>query len=180
MLCELLVYLDSPKVVAPTLKLLGAAKKQEEQIFYIYTLRNFNHGWSLDQRREFLAAVKRMDRYEGSSYMQRFVSFIRSDVVASLNDEEHLELASLIDTLGKNDDPILPAVTNRPHVRESTMEEVLAALDKAKDQPRNLDHGRQIFGAALCSRCHRLRGEGGTIGPDLQPALRPAIAGGIS
>ncbi|MCE9528603.1 MAG: c-type cytochrome [Planctomycetales bacterium] len=170
LLCELLVYLDSPKVIAPTLKLLGATKKQEEQMLYIYTLRNFNHGWSLDQRREFLTAVKKMDRYEGSSYMQRFVGFIRSDVVASLNDEEQRELASLIAKLGSNDDPILPAVTNRPHVHEWTMEEVLAALDKVKDQPRNLDHGRQVFGAALCSRCHRLRGEGGTIGPDLAGA----------
>jgi putative heme-binding domain-containing protein len=170
LLCELLVYLDSPKVIAPTLKLLSAAKKQEEQMFYIHALRNLNHGWSLDQRREFLTAVKKMDRYEGSSYMQRFVGFIRSDVVASLNDEEQRELASLIATLGKNDDPILPAVTDRPHVREWTMDEVLAMLDKAKDQPRNLDHGRQIFGVALCSRCHRLRGEGGTVGPDLAGA----------
>lgn len=170
LLCELLVYLDSPKVIAPTLKLLSAAKKQEEQMFYIYTLRNLEHGWSLDQRREFLAAVKKMDRYEGSSYMQRFVGFIRSDVLASLSESEQRELAPLIATLGKSDEPVLPAVTNRPHVREWTMEEVLAALDKAKEQPRNLDHGRQIFATALCSRCHRLRGGGGTIGPDLAGA----------
>lgn len=170
LLCELLVYLDSPKVIAPTLKLLAAAKKQEEQMFYIYTLRNLDHGWSLNQRLEFLAAVKRMDRYEGSSYMQRFVGFIRSDVLASMSESEQRELAPLIAMLGKSDEPVLPAVMNRPHFREWTMEEVLAVLDKAKDQPRDLDHGRQIFAAALCSRCHRLRGKGGTIGPDLAGA----------
>lgn len=170
LLCELLVYLNSPKVIAPTLKLLAAVKKQEEQMFFIYTLRNLDHGWSLEQRREFLASVKKMDGYEGSSYMQRFVGFIRSDVLASLSEPEQRELSPLIATLGKSDEPVLPAVTNRPHVREWTMEEVLAALDKAKDQPRNLDHGRQMFATALCSRCHRLRGEGGTIGPDLAGA----------
>jgi putative heme-binding domain-containing protein len=170
LLCELLVYLDSPHVVVPTLKLLSAAKRQEEQMFYIYTLRNLDHGWSLDQRREFLAAVKKMDRYEGSSYMQRFVGFIRSDVLASLSEDERRELVPLIATLGRSDEPALPAVTNRPHVRERKLEEVLAALDKSKEQPRDLDHGRQIFGVALCSRCHRLGGEGGTIGPDLAGA----------
>ncbi len=170
LLCELLVYLDSAKVIDPTLKLLSAAKKQEEQMFYIYTLRNLNHGWTLDQRREFLAHVKKMDRYEGSSYMQRFVGFIRSDVVASLTEQEQRELAPLIATLGKSDESPLPTVTNRPHVREWKLEEVLVALDKAKAQPRNLDHGREVFGIALCSRCHRLGGEGGTIGPDLTGA----------
>ncbi|MGI8982823.1 MAG: c-type cytochrome [Pirellulaceae bacterium] len=170
LLCELLVFLDSPRVIAPTLKLLAAARKQEEQMFFIYALRNLAHGWSLDQRRQYLSEVKKMDRYEGSSYMQRFVGFIRSDVLASLCEEEQRELAPLIATLGKSDEPALPAVTNRPHVREWKLEEVLAALDKTKEQPRNLDHGRQIFGAALCSRCHRLGGEGGTIGPDLAGA----------
>ena len=170
LLCELLVYLDSPKVIAPTLTLLSAAETQQEQMFYIYSLRNLNHGWSLGQRQEYLAAVKKMDAYQGSSYMQRFVGFIRSDVLASLSEEEQRELAPLIATLGKSDEPALPAVTNRPHVREWKLEEVLASLDKTKEQPRNLGHGRQIFGVALCSRCHRLGGEGGTIGPDLAGA----------
>jgi putative heme-binding domain-containing protein len=170
LLCELLVYLDSSRLIAPTLKLLADTGKQEEQMFYIYTLRNLNHGWSRDQRREYLAAVKEMDSYEGSSYMQRFVGFIRSDVLVSLSEVEQRELAPLIATLGKRNEPALPAVTNRPHIREWKLEEVLASLDKAKEQPRNLDHGRQIFGVALCSRCHRLGGEGGTIGPDLAGA----------
>lgn len=170
LLCELLVYLDSPHLIAPTLKLLAGAQKQEEQMFFIYSLRNLNHGWSIEQRREYLAAVKKMDSYKGSSYMQRFVGFIRSDVLASLSEVEQRELAPLIATLGKSDEPALPAVTNRPHIREWKLEEVLAALDKAKELPRNLDHGRQMFGVALCSRCHRLGGEGGTIGPDLAGA----------
>jgi putative heme-binding domain-containing protein len=170
LLCELLVYLDTPQVIAPTLKLLASTQKQEEQMFFIHTLRNLDHGWTLDQRREFLAHVKKMDLYGGSSYMQRFVGFVRSDVVASLTEQEQQELAPLIATLGKSDEPPLPTVTNRPHVREWKLEEVLLALDKAKEQPRNLDHGREIFGVALCSRCHRLGGAGGTIGPDLAGA----------
>ena len=170
LLCELLAYLNSSQVIAPTIKLLAAASKQEEQMFYIYVLRNVAQGWSLDQRRQYLAAVKKMDGYEGSSYMQRFLTFIRSDVLASLSEEEHRELGPLIATLGKNDEPALPAVTNRPHIREWKLEEVLTSLDKAKEQPRNLDHGRQMFAVALCSRCHRLGGEGGTIGPDLAGA----------
>ena len=170
LLCELLVYLDSPNLVPPTLKLLSAAEKQEEQMFYIYALRNLSKGWTLDQRRTFLTAVKKTESFRGSNYLQRFLTFIRSDVLASLSESEQRELAPLIASLGKSDEPALPAVTNRPFVRDWKLEEVLAALAKASDKPRNLDHGRQMFAVALCSRCHRLGGEGGTIGPDLAGA----------
>ncbi|MCA9206577.1 MAG: c-type cytochrome, partial [Planctomycetales bacterium] len=32
---------------------------------------------------------------------------------------------------------------------------------------RNFERGREIFGAALCFKCHRFANDGGIIGPDL-------------
>ena len=36
-----------------------------------------------------------------------------------------------------------------------------------KDYKGTIETGKQIYDAALCGTCHRIRGEGGTAGPDL-------------
>jgi putative heme-binding domain-containing protein len=52
-LSQLLVFLEAPEVVSKTLGLLDRAKTQEEQIHYIFQLRNLKPGWTLDQRRKY-------------------------------------------------------------------------------------------------------------------------------
>jgi len=49
-LSQLLVFLEAPDVVSKTLGLLDQAQTQEEQIDYIYQLRNLKSGWTLEQR----------------------------------------------------------------------------------------------------------------------------------
>jgi putative heme-binding domain-containing protein len=52
-LSQLLIYLESPTVVAKTLALLDKAKTQEEQAHYIFYLRNLKTGWTVRQRRHY-------------------------------------------------------------------------------------------------------------------------------
>lgn len=52
-LSQLLIYLEAPDVVAKTLALLDKAKTQEEQVHYIFQLRNLKTGWTLDQRKHY-------------------------------------------------------------------------------------------------------------------------------
>lgn len=52
-LAILLVYLEAPGVAAKTLDLLDKAKTQEEQIHYIFQLRNLKTGWTLEQRQKY-------------------------------------------------------------------------------------------------------------------------------
>ena len=52
-LSELLIYLDAPDVVVKTLALLDAAQTQEEQVHYIFVLRNVKSGWTLEQRKHY-------------------------------------------------------------------------------------------------------------------------------
>ncbi len=51
-------------------------------------------------------------------------------------------------------------------VREWKMEDLLPRLDHLKDG-RSVDAGRAAFRQTGCSQCHRLAGEGGSVGPDL-------------
>jgi putative heme-binding domain-containing protein len=52
-LVQLLVYLEAPGVVERALALLDRAQTQEEQVHYIFHLRNVKSGWTLDQRRKY-------------------------------------------------------------------------------------------------------------------------------
>jgi len=52
-LSQLLVYLEAPDVVTKTLALLDKAKTQEEQVHYIFYLRNLKTGWTLEQRKHY-------------------------------------------------------------------------------------------------------------------------------
>ena len=52
-LSQILIYLESPDVVTRTLALLDKAKTQEEQIHYLFYLRNLQNGWTLEQRKHY-------------------------------------------------------------------------------------------------------------------------------
>ncbi len=57
-LCQLLIYLEAPGVVEKTLALIDKAKTQEEQIHYIFHLRNLKSGWTLEQREKYFSWFK--------------------------------------------------------------------------------------------------------------------------
>jgi putative heme-binding domain-containing protein len=75
-------------------------------------------------------------------------------------------LAPLIAQLGKS--AAFPSSKNilRPEVRKWTLDELTPALDSV-GTGRDLARGKRLYAEALCARCHRLRGEGLPIGPDL-------------
>src|SRR6185437_10504646 len=62
-LCQLLVYLKSPTIIEKSLALLSQAKTQEEQLFYIFTLRNVADGWTLSQRKAYFTALNYADQH---------------------------------------------------------------------------------------------------------------------
>jgi putative heme-binding domain-containing protein len=57
-LCDLLIYLEAPDVAAKTMALLDKAPTQEEQITYIFALRNLKTGWTIDQRKKYFSWFK--------------------------------------------------------------------------------------------------------------------------
>jgi len=52
-LAQLLIYLEAPGVVEKTLALLDRAKTQEDQVHYIFHLRNLKSGWTIEQRQKY-------------------------------------------------------------------------------------------------------------------------------
>jgi putative heme-binding domain-containing protein len=166
MLCELLVALEVPDIIADTLSLLDAAPTQEEQLFYLFALRHIDRGWTIEQRERYFQWLKRSENFAGAHYLHRFLTFIRTDALGSLSENEQASLAPLIAQLGKS--ATLPAgkTAARPEVRKWTLDELIPVLDEVVAN-RDLARGRRLFVEAQCARCHRLHGEGLPVGPDL-------------
>ncbi|MBI3417544.1 MAG: c-type cytochrome [Verrucomicrobia bacterium] len=180
-LCQLLVYLEAPGVVKKSLALLAQAPTQEEQITYIFHLRNLKRGWTMDDRKAYFSWLNRArdpkahsaetlqwfkdvgrDYSDGASF-PKFMANIRKDAVAALSDGERAELATLITGQTVVTKPPSKA---RTLVKEWKMDDLAPSLPQTS-QGRNFESGKQAFNDAQCFACHRFGNDGGSVGPDI-------------
>ena len=166
-LCELLVYLDAPRVVRKTMPLIAGAATQEERIQYLFVLRLATNGWTLADRRAYFEALQRgRTEFQGAHMLLTFLNYIRGDAEATLAPGER---AALADLLRRVKQPVVgppSASAARPFVREWAMADFVDGL-KSASPPREVAPGRRLFNEIGCAQCHRFGHEGGYIGPDL-------------
>jgi hypothetical protein len=164
MLCELLVYLKAPSVVAKTTALLGQAERSEDLLHYLFFLRNITGGWTLDQRRAYFAALNRAVKLEGARSYQWSLRLIRSEVSDTLTSAERGALGSLIEEPAKDDQ--VPNSGPQTFVKVWSAADLLPKLDRVAHK-RSFSSGKLAFAAAQCSACHRMGNSGADFGPDL-------------
>jgi putative heme-binding domain-containing protein len=165
LLAELLVFLQSPCVVERTLALIPKAENDQQRLFYLYVLRLAENGWTLDRRREYLKGLKSSEKFAGAHYLPRFLTYIRTDALATFSEEERVDLAQDIDELGRYTESDVPPP--RPEINKWTLDKLTSAVSGIK-RPINVEQGSKLYAEAQCIRCHR-HGEHGTpFGPDLQ------------
>lgn len=181
-LCQLLLYLGAPDAISKTLALLDKAPTQEEQTCYILHLRTITNGWTIDQRKHYLAWFdKNRDNiqhppeilqyfkdagrdYSDGASLPTFLTNFLQDAITGLNPAERDELAAFLPA-ETNDAPVVAAA---PHklVREWQMQDVEPDLDQAKFG-RSFAKGKKAFTDAQCLLCHRFGKTGGSVGPEL-------------
>jgi putative heme-binding domain-containing protein len=167
-LCELLVYLESPNVIAKTLPLIERAETQEEKLQYLFTLRLVQSSWTLDERHRYFTRLARArQEFQGAKMLPTALNYIRADAEATLSDGERGALADILAALDKRATPAPAPVVSRPFVRQWTMADFEGTLSK---QGRDLGRGRRLFTEIGCTQCHRVGNEGGLGGPDLTAA----------
>ncbi len=163
-LATLLTYLEAPQVAGRTLALLNSSQTQEDQIHYAFVLRALKSGWTPEQLREYFTWFNTTGGFRGGHSFSGFLTNIRQEALDRLDEKQKAGLADILNAKIEPSTPS-PAVAQRPLVQEWKVSELLADAEQAQD--RNFARGRELFGAAACFKCHRFRGEGGIIGPDL-------------
>jgi putative heme-binding domain-containing protein len=164
-LSKMLIYLQAPSAAAKTMKLLGQALTQEEQLDYALALRVLRTGWTHELRKAYLKWFLKAANYRGGHSFVGFVRNIKNEAVENLPAEEREALASIIKA--EPAPPLPPGVREpRKFVKKWTMAELVPLVEKGLTR-RDFDHGRAMFAAGQCFVCHRFDGEGGAQGPDL-------------
>jgi putative heme-binding domain-containing protein len=164
-LANLLLRLRAPNMVERLLTVLANAATQEEAIDAAVTLSAATEDWTMPQRVQLLDWFDRAaTRGGGRSYFGYIVS-ARERFIRNLPLEDRAALQERIRKPLVENSPAVEVVT-RPFVREWTLDELVAAAE-ADQSPRDLQNGRRMFSAATCYNCHRVAGEGSSVGPDL-------------
>lgn len=163
---ELLVFLTSPRALEKVLPLIEVAATQEERLHYLFTLRHVKTGWTLEQRRAWIAAIRReAARAVGAHHMGVTFRYCRTEFESGLTEAEKTALAADLATLDPSATAI-PAAEARAFVKAWTQAELEPHLPAVAAPERDLKRGGTLF-ASQCAACHRYGPQGGVIGPDL-------------
>lgn len=167
-LAALLVALEAPGIAERTVALLESAPTQEDQIHYALVLKDLKEGWTPELRRRYFHWFADAAAHRGGMSFGGFLDNIRKEAVESLSEEE---LAAVQDILDQKPEPVDPLaqLKPRPVVKKWTVADLESAANEEL-HGRDFENGRKLFSVAACFRCHRVRGEGGMVGPDLTGA----------
>ncbi|ADB16602.1 heme-binding protein [Pirellula staleyi DSM 6068] len=164
-LAALLVYLESPAVIEPALKLLSAAQTQEEQLYYVLVLRNISPLLTMEQRKVFFSWISMgQQKGRGGNSFRKFLDRIRTDAAEKLTEADRLALKEVIE--GKAFVETVKLETTRQFVHNWQAEDFAASLGDV-EKGRSFEKGRAAYEAAQCYKCHRFDGQGGDTGPDI-------------
>jgi putative heme-binding domain-containing protein len=192
-LCDLLVALDSPVVVARTIPLMermetsaepfidpsllgrndtygsvilkmAAANPQQQQVHYAMSLRHATRGWNDDLRERYFRWFEAVRDMSGGLSFADTLEVIRREALANVPEV----VRARYETLGAPAELMgLADVPNpRGPGRSWTIEDLTVAVQRSLKH-RDFANGRAMFDAALCGQCHRFAGGGKTGGPDL-------------
>ena len=183
-LCQILLALDAPDAINRTIKLLGAAPTQEEQLNYVVPLRTITNGWTPDLRRQYFTwwTIKRNAsqhppdvlrwfteagrEYSDGASFNNFLVKIRRAAVATVPPQELASLQPVLDSWIEPLPKLRVSKKKRSFVQEWKMADILPDLDEV-GHGRNFAQGQDAAFAVQCLMCHRMGEEGGSVGPEL-------------
>ena len=84
-LCETLVFLQSPTVAKKAIALLKRAPTQEEQLEYARSLRMLTAGWTNQLRTDYLEWFRNAANYRGGASFEIFIENIRNEALATVS-----------------------------------------------------------------------------------------------
>jgi putative heme-binding domain-containing protein len=164
--CEMLVYLGDPGVIAKAVPLVNNGPTQEEQIAYAKTLRLAKAGWTPALRQDFFKWFLRAANYTGGASFALFIEDIKKDSIAGLTEEEKIALKPILEAKPEPKTSTF-GVKQLAFIKNWTMADLEKLLGVGFEGGRNFENGRNSFGAIGCFACHRFNLEGGAVGPDL-------------
>jgi mono/diheme cytochrome c family protein len=193
----LLVHLEAPRVIERTLDIVDAAPNEAPRGFadhiarnpqygdaiaalianpppteamrFAFALRQLGSGWTWPTRERWFLWLRAARATSGGVSFNGFLDLMESQALANCDATTRLELQPLLAAADAN----TVAATLRPARgpgRAWTVAEAEAELS-GRIANADLELGGQLY-ATYCASCHRIGGDGGSVGPDLSAAAQ--------
>ena len=190
-LCQILVYLQSPTVVAKTVELMNQEPQRQDidmtdllarnagygkaihamianqpdgnQVWYAFCLRVAKVGWTSESRADYFRWFAKAQKWSGGNSFVKFLQNISGEAYATTNENERV----MLEAMGARTPFTVPELPKPAGPgKDWTLAEV-RALGQAGLKDRSFANGQKMFAATRCILCHRFAGDGGATGPDL-------------
>ena len=169
-LSAIAAFLNAPFAVERGMKLLTNASGQEEQIGYALNLRYLQDGWTPELRETYFRWFVLSGNYKGGARLANYLADIKRHATEAVPEADLTPaLKKLIQTQPKSSIPQFTLET-QSFVKNWTLKDFAGDLDAEVKSRRDFANGRKMAGAGACYVCHRFKGEGGAVGPDLSAA----------
>ncbi|MDF1812968.1 MAG: c-type cytochrome [Verrucomicrobiales bacterium] len=133
------------------------------EIGYALMLSNLRDGWTMENRRRFFTFLNEAANASGGASYPGFLANIRQQALAGCSDEER---SALSDITGENFNPV-PDFEIIPPKGPGKVWTLNEAVSQGSRRGANFENGRSLYFSVGCGACHRFRGLGGGVGPDL-------------
>ena len=190
-LCQMLVYLQSPTVVAKTVDLMNQEPQRQDidmtdllarnagygkaihamianqpdrnQVWYAFCLRVAKAGWTPEYRADYFRWFTKAQKWSGGNSFVRFLQNISDEAYATTTENERV----MLEAMGARTPFTVPELPKPAGPGKDWNLDEVRTLAKAGLKNRSFANGQTMFAATRCILCHRFAGDGGATGPDL-------------
>jgi putative heme-binding domain-containing protein len=141
----------------------------QQQTFYAVALSEAKTGWTPELREKYFHWFYNAFSFKGGHSFVGFINLARKNALKNVPHEKLAYFNTISgDSIVNRSQLGLTANAIQPKGPGKDWE-VDTAMVLLKDglHNRNFENGKAMFAASLCITCHTMRGEGGTVGPDL-------------
>jgi putative heme-binding domain-containing protein len=139
-----------------------------QQTYYATVLCQAKTGWTPELHEKYFKWFRDAFGYKGGVSYVGFINEARKEALANVPQDQvqHFSTISGEELLTEAGNRLVEGPQPKGPGRRWTVDEAMPLVD-GQLKGRSFEQGKLMFDAARCSSCHMMRGEGGSIGPDL-------------
>ena len=140
-----------------------------QQTYYANVLSDAKIGWTPELRETYFRWFYKAFGYKGGHSFVGFINIARKNALKNVPQDKlaYFNTISGDSIVGRSAMGLAGTVQQPKGPGKDWQVDTALVLVKDGLSGRDFDRGKAMFTASMCSACHTMRGDGGTVGPDL-------------